>query len=99
MRLQKKEQDTNGKNETRTTKDNEAWKEIKYRGFKIVTNTEERFKETLGDFGLKLKNSELVYADGFKLLNLADNLFLRYQEIRISRDRWKAKYMELKNDK
>jgi len=62
-----------------------------------INETREHFEDVLNSFGKGLKNSSLTYSDGFVLQNLAQNMLLRFDEIRRSRDRWKAKYVELKN--
>lgn len=61
-----------------------------------MTDTKDLFKEELKDFKKKLDASELSYKDGIKLFNRAYNLFLRYEQIRTSRDKWRKKYEELK---
>lgn len=65
----------------------------------VETETQERFEKQLHQFNNKLNQSKLVFNDGWELLNLANNLLLRYEEIRKSRDKWKTKYQELKNEK
>lgn len=61
-----------------------------------MTDTKDLFEEGLKDFKKKLDASELSYEDGIKLFNRAYNLFLRYEQIRTSRDKWRKKYEELK---
>ena len=61
----------------------------------MKTETEARFEESLKDFFSKLNNSKLVFDDGFKLYSLAENMLMRYKEIKESRDNWKFKYETL----
>lgn len=60
------------------------------------TETTIRFEDRLKKFNYNLNNSKLKYKDGVSLLRLSENLLLRYEEIRKSRDNWKDKYNKLK---
>lgn len=60
------------------------------------TETSERFEGILKKYLDKLNNSKLCYEDGIKLYELSENLKLRYEEIRKSRESWKKKYWDLK---
>lgn len=63
---------------------------------KKKTETTIRFETHLKEFENKLGNSELRFKDGVSLLRLSENLLLRYEEIRKSRDNWKSGYYEIK---
>ena len=66
---------------------------------KKITETTERFEDALNNFRIRLNKSQLTYEDGFVLFNLADNLLLRYEQVRKSRENWRTKYYKLKNEK
>ncbi len=61
----------------------------------MVTETQERFEQVLKILRNKLDKSTLTYKDGNYILDLSENLLLRYEEIRKSRDKWKNQCMEL----
>ena len=63
---------------------------------KKKTETTIRFEKCLEKFENKLNNSELKFKDGVSLLRLSENLLIRYEEIRKSRDKWKDRYYEIK---
>lgn len=67
---------------------------MKYKSNK--TDTSKRFEKCLKKFNNNLNNSELKYKDGVSLLRLSENLLLRYEEIRKSREKWKEKYYKIK---
>ncbi len=62
----------------------------------VKTETTIRFEEELKIFGDKLQEATLQYKDGIKMYELCQNIFLRYEQIRDSRETWKQKYFELK---
>ena len=63
----------------------------------MTTETQERFEEVLKILRDKLDKSILTHKDGNYILDLAENLLLRYEQIRISRDKWKDKHDKLKD--
>ena len=63
------------------------------------TRTEERFKQILKKFNERLGKCELKSEDGKELFDYALNLYEHFLQIRASRDKWKKKYEEMKNDK
>lgn len=64
-----------------------------------TNNTKERFKELLQEFDAKMKKNQLVYNDGILIQSYANNLFLRFEEIMKSRDSWKQRYLQLKEER
>ena len=62
----------------------------------MKTETQDRFEYELKRLNNKMNDSQLVFKDAIEIINLANNLLLRYEEIRISRDEWKTKYQTLK---
>lgn len=62
----------------------------------MTTDTQERFKDVLKKFDQKLTYATLTAKDGIDMYALADNLLMRYEEVRKSRDKWKSKFEELK---
>ncbi len=62
----------------------------------MKSETQQRFEEKLKEFRKKLNTSTLSFKDGVDMYDLSENLLLRYEQIRISRDIWKVKYEKLK---
>lgn len=65
----------------------------------VQTETQQRFEAKLKETWNKINTSKFSYGDGIEVYALAENLLLRYEEIRKSRDSWKKKYEELKKTK
>ncbi len=65
----------------------------------MKTDTSERFEECLRDFKRKIDTSSVKQSDATAMYALAENLLLRYEEIRKSRESWKQKYYEASTNK
>ena len=63
---------------------------------KNKTATQQRVEEELKQFEESITLCKVNIEDVLKIKELAFNLFLRYEEIRRSRDKWKDQYYELK---
>ena len=64
---------------------------------KNKTATQQKFEEELKKFEESITLCKVNIEDVLKIKELAFNLFLRYEEIRRSGDKWKEEYYELKN--
>ena len=62
------------------------------------TETEERFEEVLKRLEETLDDGKMTFRDGRLLVDISHNLLLRYLEIKESRDNWRSKYYNLKNE-
>jgi len=61
------------------------------------TETEQRFEKEIYKM-IELRESQKVkVSDAQKIIDLSINLLERYNQIKISRDKWKVKYQELKD--
>ncbi len=61
--------------------------------------TKERFEDCLKEGYNLLSKNKLTIGEGTKLLDLCENMLLRYKEVRTSRDNWRKKFEDLKNGK
>ena len=62
-----------------------------------MTATSDRFKYEMERLSKKVYGSGLLFSDAVAVLDLCENLYLRYEEVRESRENWKTKYNKLKN--
>lgn len=60
------------------------------------TETEIRMEKLIRECETIVDESYLTANDAKKIINLSGNLLIRYAQVRVSRDKWKDKYMELK---
>ncbi len=60
------------------------------------TETEIRMENLISECETIVDENHLTTNDARRILDLSGNLLIRYAEIRVSRDSWKNKYMELK---
>ncbi len=61
----------------------------------MKTETSERFEECLRDFKRKIDTSSVKNSDATAMLELAENLLIRYEQIRKSRESWRERYEKL----
>jgi len=54
------------------------------------------FEEQLSEMQDKINRFKITFNDANELIEVANKLLLSYEEVRDSRDNWKAKYMKLK---
>ncbi len=63
----------------------------------VKTERQLMFEDKLKELSKKVYGSGMTYIDAVVLLEIGNKLLLGFEEIVVSRDKWKAKYMELKN--
>lgn len=64
----------------------------------MKSETQQRFEEKLKEFSKKLNTSTLLFKDGVDMYDLSENLLLRYEQIRISRDNHKNYRIKLEQE-